>query len=126
MFNLQVGQSLISTKHKALIVNVKFVIKRTFQSVPRNSVQMRDYTPFSCGLLRKSPAICNCNGLIAAIDNKSDSLDAIYDDFVRIVKWHNNCSIPKCKVSMRERDPTYITPHIKLLLHRRNKLRWAG
>ena len=57
MFNLQVGQFLISTKHNALIVNVKFVIKRTFQSAPRNCVQIRDYTPFSCGLLRQSPAI---------------------------------------------------------------------
>ena len=77
MFNLQVGQSLISTKHKALMVNVKFVIKRTVQSAPRNSVQIRDYTPFSCGLLHQSQAIYNCNGLIAAIENKSDSLDAI-------------------------------------------------
>ena len=62
------------------MVNVKSVITRTFQSAPRKSVQIRDYTPFSCGLLRQSLAIYNWNGIIVAIDNKSDSLDAIYDD----------------------------------------------
>ena len=108
------------------MVNVKSVITRTIQSAPRKSVQIRDYTPFSCGLLRQSIAIYNWNGLIAAIANKSDSLDAIYDDFVRIVKWHINCTIPTRKVSMRERVPTYITPRIKLRLSRRNKLKRAG
>ena len=83
-------------------------------------------TPFSCGLLRQSLAIYNWNGLIAGIDNKSDSLDATCDDFVRIVKWHINCSITTRKVSMKERDPAYITPRIKLLLRRRNKLWRAG
>ena len=50
-------------------------------------------------------------------------MDKIYDDFVRIVKWHVNCIVLRRKVSMRERDPSYITRRLKLLLRKRNKLR---
>ena len=38
---------------------------------------------------------------------------------------HINCIVPTRNVTMRERDPSYITPHIKLLLRKRNKLRRA-
>ena len=68
----------------------------------------------------------NWNEFNAAIDAGSDTLDNIYNDFVRIVKWHINCKIPARNVSMRERDPPYVTPRIKLLLCKRNKLRRSG
>ena len=71
-------------------------------------------------------ATYNWNVLNAAIDAGSDTLDNIYNDFVYIVKWHINCSIPVRHVSMCERDPPYVTPRIKLLLRKRNKLRRSG
>ena len=46
--------------------------------------------------------------------------------YLTIVKWHVNTTVPVCAISMRERDPSYITPRIKILLCRRNKLRRAG
>ena len=66
------------------------------------------------------------NILSAATDASSDNLDNICDDCVRLVKWHINCSIPARNVSMHERDPPYVTPRIKLLLRKRNKLRRCG
>ena len=74
-------------------------------------------------MFRQELANYNWSSLIAAIDNNTDSIDNIYDDFVRIVKWHVNYIVPRRKVSMRERDPSYITPRIKLLLRKRNRLR---
>ena len=61
-----------------------------------------------------------------AIDCGNDDIDTIYDYFIKIIKWHINCTVPTRNVTMRERNPSYITPCIKLLLHKRNKLRSAG
>ena len=62
-------------------------------------------------------------GNIAAINCGTDSIDNIYNDFVNIVKWNINSIVPVRKISMRERDPSYITSRIKILLRKRNKLR---
>ena len=68
----------------------------------------------------------NWNGLNTAIECGSDSIDTIYNDFVDIVKWHLNEIVPIRNVSTRERDPVYVTPHIKLLLRKLNKIRRAS
>ena len=51
---------------------------------------------------------------------------SLYNDFVNIVKWHINSIVPVRIMSMRERDPSYITLRIKIWLRKRNKLRRAG
>ena len=51
-----------------------------------------------------------------------NDIDAIYDDFIKVIKWHINCIVPTRNFAMRERDPSYIS----LLLRKRNKLRIAG
>ena len=79
----------------------------------------------SC-LLRQALVNFNWGGIIAAIDCGTDSIDNIYNDFINIIKWHINSIVPVRKISMRERDPSYITPRIKILLRKRNKLRRAG
>ena len=63
---------------------------------------------------------------MAAMTCHTDNIDNIYNDFVTIVKWHVDTIVPVCAISMRERDPSYITPRIKTLLRRRNKLMRAG
>ena len=68
----------------------------------------------------------NLTGIIAAIDCGTDDIDAIYNDLIKVLKWHINAIIPTRNVSMRERDPSYITPRIKILLRKCNKLRRAG
>ena len=60
------------------------------------------------------------------IDCVTDDIDAIYNDLIKVLKWHINAIVPIRNVSMRERDPSYITPRIKILLRKRNKLRRAG
>ena len=62
---------------------------------------------------------------------RSDSIDTVYNDYTDIIKWHLNATVPICNVSMRERDHAtrytlHVTPRIKLLLRKRNKLTRAG
>ena len=80
----------------------------------------------AASLLWQALSHYNWNGVIAAIECRSDSTDAVYNDYTDIVKWHLNATIPICNVSMSERDPSYVTPRIKLLLRKRKKLRRAG
>ena len=118
---MQVAHSLVKTKHKALIINSKADCVPANSRPQRATIEICNYTPLTSCLLRQELANDNWSILIAAIDNNTDSIDNIYDDFVRIVKWHVNCIVPRCKVSMRERHPSYITPRIKLFLRKRNK-----
>ena len=68
----------------------------------------------------------NLSGITAAIDYGNNGIGDIYDDFIKVNKWYINCIIPTRNVTIRERDPSYITLRIKLLLRKRNKLRRAG
>ena len=61
-----------------------------------------------------------------AIGNKSDTLDAIYTDVIKVVKWHNNMIVPSRKLKLRDSENPYITPDINILLGKRNKLHRAG
>ena len=55
-----------------------------------------------------------------------DQFSLIYSDFIKIVKYLLNSAIPSKTVSMSYRDPPFITPQIKVLLRKRNKLRRRG
>ena len=125
-FVVQVAQSLVKTKHKALIINSKAECAHAMLRPSRTIVHLWNYTPTAASLLRQALSHYNWNGLIAAIECRSDFIDAVYNDYTDIVKWHLNETVPICNVSMRERDPSYVTPRIKLLLRKRNKLRRAG
>ena len=39
---------------------------------------------------------------VRAIVNATDTIDAIYDDFVKIVNWHVDQIVPLYKVTMRD------------------------
>ena len=49
-----------------------------------------------------------------------------FDDFYKVVHWHLETYIPAQSVVMKAKDPAFITPSIKVLLRRRNKLRKLG
>ena len=85
-----------------------------------------DIADFSRFRRQMSPLLNSPPDVDLAIECKSDSIDAIFNDFINIVKWHLNVNVPVRNVSMRERDPSYVTSRIKLLLRKRNKFRRAG
>ena len=85
LFDLNVEQS-----HKALIVNDKSTKIHPTQCAPRKSVQIRDNISLTSHLLEQSFA----GGITAAVYNKSDIIDAIFNDFVRIVKWRRQLLHP--------------------------------
>ena len=75
-----------SSKYKALIVNSKAECEQDVLRPGRTVVQLWDYTPAARCLLLQSLSNYNWNGINDAIECKSDSIDAIYNDFINIVK----------------------------------------
>ena len=124
--DVQVGQSFIKTEHKALIVNSRIDCNAAKQRTLRRRVQVLNYNPVAANLFLQTLARYNWNCICAAIDCKTGTIDSIYNDFVQVVKWHVNITISIRTVAMGDRDPAYITPRIKLLLRKRNRLRRAG
>ena len=59
LFDVQVGQSLVKTQHKVLIVNSKAEKSECVRYAPRHRVQVLDYDPLSAGLLRQTLARYN-------------------------------------------------------------------
>ena len=66
------------------------------------------------------------SGLSNAIDSKTIDVDTAFNDFYKIINWHVNRYIPRRTVTMKPRDPGYITPRLKLLLRKRNKMYRLG
>jgi hypothetical protein len=50
------------------------------------------------------------------------SVDEKYNDLVTCLHWHINACIPLKTVTLKDGRPTYVTPLIKSLLRKRNKL----
>jgi len=67
------------------------------------------------------------SGLLNAIDCGTTDVSTAFDDFNTVVKWHlDKHIIPTKTVTIKEKDPSFITPAVKRLLRKRNKLRRRG
>ncbi len=53
-------------------------------------------------------------------------INSAYSALLEVLKWHINEYIPTKRVSLGSRPPSYVTPLVKVLLRRRNKLRRRG
>ena len=53
MFNVEVGQSLLKTKHKALVIKAKFEVTKPMSAAKSEIVKVWEYTPSSASLLAK-------------------------------------------------------------------------
>ena len=71
---------------------------------PRTTIDVRVYSPVVGKLLCQSLCNYNWSAIVNAIDAQSDTINAIYDDFVKIVKWHVGQIVPLHKVIMRESE----------------------
>ena len=117
LFSVQVMQSLAKTKHISLLVNGDTNVKL------RRKVGVRLYNLTAARLLNQAFYNYNWNSVINPIDANSDSIDAVYNDFVRTVLWNLDVILPARTISMRKSENPYITPTIMILLRKRNKLR---
>ena len=75
LFSGSVGQSLIKTRHKALIVNANGEPDISTVRAPRIFIRLWDYTALLSCLLRQAFANYNWSGFTNAIDARSGIID---------------------------------------------------
>ena len=92
----------------------------------RHTAIVYDKSPEHIANLCEALSKYSWNALISAIDCGVIDANETFDDFYKVVHWHLEIYIPAQSVVMKAKDPAFITPNIKLLLHRRNKLRKLG
>jgi hypothetical protein len=62
------------------------------------------------------------NALINSIDSGSISVDDASTDFIHVLHFVLDSVVGYHTVSLRNKEPPHITPYIKILLKRRNRL----
>ena len=103
LFDALVIQSLVKTKHKAVLVNCdKTTSNRDITVKPRITIDVRVYSPVVGNLLYQSFCTHNCSAVVNTTDAQSDTIDAIYDDFVKIVRCHLDQIVPLHKITICE------------------------
>ena len=111
---VKVTKSSLKTDHLALLIN----IQHDLVCRPNNK-QVSFYDVRDQHVTQLITALHFYNWSHVLIE---DNIDVAYQAFLDVAKWHINQYIPVRKVTVTSRTPSYITPLIKSLLRKRNKL----
>ena len=118
--NIKLISSSIPTKHSMVIArpDSEFIID---QNKKRRTVYTRRRSP---------PQDCKALNLLANVDWSpvyiATSVQSAFDAFYVILHFIINLVYPSRRVTLTSRDPPYITPNIKFMLRRRNKMMRGG
>jgi hypothetical protein len=118
---VEMFSSLIMTKHQ--VVYVKQSVTLNF---PANSCSCKKFSayhlrPHHLNVLRYYIGINDWRSMLSC-----EELQSAYDEFLTTVKYYIQICIPVKTVCLGKRDPEFVTPFIKVLLNKRNKLRRQG
>ena len=115
-----VTKSLVKTKHMAVIVSDASHSKVTV-NMSKKKCQVYDLRQPNIDYLRYTIGTYDWSILYDIAD-----IDEMYSVFLDIVRTCISHCIPMKTVTIRDSDPYYITPLVKSLLVKRNKLRRRG
>ena len=122
-----VVESIIKSDHKAVVINSCLAGKDHISSNDfRYKAIVYDRLPTHIFNLTEALNRYSWSGLINAIDSRTIDVDTAFKDFYKVIHWHMWRYIPKRIVTMRSKDPSYITPRLKQLLRKRNRLYRLG
>jgi hypothetical protein len=117
--NCSTFRSTLKTKHLAVIVYSG--VERRTTSPSRRKVLLSDIRAHNIDKLRYVLASNDWSALLNCTD-----IRLLYTRFLAICKYFIHCSIPTRTVTLRHRDPDYVTPYVKYLLRKRYTLRRKG
>jgi hypothetical protein len=118
---VEVFASLIKTKHRAVFVKQTLLCKSKFRMCERKKVKVYDRRPHHLDVLRHCLGIHDWSETLACED-----VQIVYNEFLDVVKFYIDHCVPMKTVRMGRSDPEFITPFIKNMLNKRNKLRKQG
>jgi Reverse transcriptase (RNA-dependent DNA polymerase) len=121
IFSSLVLKSLVKTKHDAVLVNDQ-TVTRSILAVTRKKIIVHDLRSHNIDKLRFNIGSFNWCELI----NQHRDVQSLYNEFMLCLFAIIDTSIPMKTVSIGPKDPEFITPLVKSLLMKRNKLRRRG
>lgn len=119
-FKANVYKSLVKTKHMGVFVTAS-TTSIAQSRTSREKVELYDLRANNVDYLRYEVACYDWSTVLFCTD-----IQHIYDVFLATVHMLIDKSIPVKHVSLGPRDPPYVTPLVKHLLRKRNKLRHKG
>ena len=124
LFSIKVITSTIKTKQRAVLVNCSPMDDGAeVENKPgRITTSFPDIRAQHVAVLRETLAAYNWNAVLA----EGIEVDVAYDTFVSILKGLIKLCIPFKTVTIRDRDPWFVTPLVKSLLRKRNCLFHRG
>ena len=112
--------SVVQTKHKAIIAS-NCDDKLTCCSSLKRKLQYRSHTPTQNAAFISYLSSCYWNDVI-----ECDDVQSGFDLFYAIAHELLDQYYPQSSITVGERDPSFVTPLIKKLLRKRNKLMRSG
>ena len=120
LFEVSVFCSLLKTKHK-----VVFAVCAAAESVcgkrQRNKILLADRREHNINFLRYCLGLYDWKPLLYCSD-----IQIVYDNFLAVIEYFLSVCIPVHVVRIGFKDPDYVTPLIRTLLNKRNRMRKQG
>ena len=122
LFQVVVVDSSIRTKHKALIITgAQSDLAAYPLKSPSRVLEFYDVRAQHIAVLKQSLSCYSWTHVL--IDN---DINSAYTAFVHVLRWHIAKCIPAKRVTLSSRRPAFVSPLIKSLLRKRNKLLHKG
>jgi len=136
-FCVEVFHSCVKSDHYAVGINLGIQSAEVFTNGPvsndspeciRSRHIVYELNPDNLSVLSNALIDYNWSGIILALEECHSCTDfsSIYSDFIKVVKYLIHTHLPSKAVSFSNREPSFITPRIKILLRKRNNLRRTG
>jgi hypothetical protein len=119
--HVEVFSSLIKTKHKAVCIKLALSNNLDEYKNARNRTKVYDLRPHFIDYLRYCIGVHDWSPLLSCND-----VQIVYDEFLCTLKHYVDHCIPVKIVRAGRKDPAFISPYIKMLLLKRNKMRSKG
>jgi hypothetical protein len=116
-----VCKSIVKTKHKAVLVTSCIGSQNVVSQSSRRKHRVYDTRAHNIDCLRFALGTFDWSSVL-----ERSSVEQIYNAFLGVIRMFIQRCIPSKTVTLRIRDPRYITPLIKSLLIKRNRLRRRG
>jgi hypothetical protein len=122
IYHADVFASLIKTKHQAVYVTTSNDFIQETANGRRKKILLYDLRPQYIDALRYHLGVFDWS----IITSRDYDIQTMYDQFLDVVKAHMHMYIPAKIIRVGKRDPDYVTPYVKALLIKRNRLRKHG
>jgi hypothetical protein len=121
LYRAVVCKSIVKTKHKAVLVTPSTDNQRAVSQPCRRKFCVHDTRAHNIDYLRFTLGTFDWTKVL-----ELESVEQQYNAFLNVVMMSMQRCIPSKVVTLRSTDPKYITPVVKRLLIRRNRLRRRG